>query len=113
MGWLWRVFCFCVGLRRLSALSRPLSGHSTGESATEWRNERRLILRKSIIATALLTALGAISLAAPASAVPAGPALAVAAPADMITNVRMERRMVSRRVMHRKVMRHRMMLRHR
>ncbi|MHC2016249.1 hypothetical protein ACYQOP_00125 [Methylobacterium sp. CM6247] len=70
-------------------------------------------MRKSIIATALLTALGAFSLAALASAAPVGPSSIVIAPADIVTNVRMERRIVKRRIMHRQIVRHRMMRHHR
>ncbi|MGH1573251.1 hypothetical protein ACRAWG_24525 [Methylobacterium sp. P31] len=66
-------------------------------------------MRTTIITAALLAALGGIA-AIPASAAPIGPGAAVAAPADMISTVhmdRMERHMMRHR-MERRMMRHRM-----
>lgn len=98
------------------SLVLPFSGRPTGEGCRFWRHARRTILRSSIIAAALFAALGAASLSTSASAAPMGPSAAVAAPAELVTNVRMERRMMHRRMMRRPMMRHRMhrrgMMRH-
>jgi hypothetical protein len=66
-------------------------------------------LRTSIITAALLAALGS-AVALPAVAAPIGPGAAVAAPADMISTVQMDRmeRHMERRHMERRMMRHRM-----
>ncbi|MHB2207506.1 hypothetical protein [Methylobacterium sp. CM6257] len=72
-------------------------------------------MRTTIITAALLAALGVAAM--PASAAPIGPGAAVAAPADMISTVQMDRmeRHMMRRRMERRMMRHRMerhMMRH-
>ena len=67
-------------------------------------------MRTTIITAALLAALGVAAM--PASAAPIGPGAAVAAPADMISTVqmdRMERHMMRHEM--RREMRHRMMRR--
>ena len=66
-------------------------------------------MRTSIITAALLAALGS-AVALPAVAAPIGPGAAVAAPADMISTVQMDRmeRHMERRHMERRMMRHRM-----
>ena len=89
----------------------PFSGQPTRESCRFWRHARRIVLRSSVIAAALFAALGAASLSTSASAAPMGPSTAVAAPAELVTNIRMERRMMRRPMMHRRMM-HRPMMRH-
>lgn len=53
-------------------------------------------MRTSTFAAALLSGFGIAALATPAAAVPAGPSIAVAAPADTIVNVRMKKRRMKR-----------------
>jgi hypothetical protein len=66
-----------------------------------------VVMRKSLIAPAALIVLGAIAYSGSASAAVVGPASALTAPADTITEVRMERRMMRRRMsshrMHRRM----------
>lgn len=75
------------------------------------RQERIFPVRHSILTAALLAALGG-TLALPASAAPLAPA-AVAAPADMVSTVQMDR--MERHMMRRRMERHaeRRMMRHR
>lgn len=64
-------------------------------------------MRTSLIATAALMAFGAIAYSGSASAAVVGPTSALTAPADTITEVRMERRMMRRNMsshrMHRRM----------
>jgi len=66
-----------------------------------------IIMRKSLIATAALMALGAIAYTGSASAAVVGPAPSLTASTDTITEVRMQRRMMRRKMsshrMHRRM----------
>ena len=58
---------------------------------------------RALLIAAALTALGAIAFTAPVSAAVTGPASALTAPANMITEVRMMHRRMSSRRMHRRM----------
>jgi len=64
-------------------------------------------MRTSLIATAALMALGAVAYSGSASAAAVGPSSALTAPADTLTEVRMERRIMRRKMsshsMHRRM----------
>jgi hypothetical protein len=62
-----------------------------------------VVMRKSLIAPAALIALGAIAYSGSASAAVVGPASALTAPADTITEVRMMRWKMSSHRIHRRM----------
>ena len=64
-------------------------------------------MRKSMLAAAVFAVLGAASLVSPAAAVPAGPAVDLAASTDLVTDVRMHRGMRRGHMMRHHRMHHR------
>jgi hypothetical protein len=85
----------------------PRFTHVAADFCSAMAAREEVVMRKSLIATAALMALGAIAYTGSASAAAGGPVPSLTAPADTITEVRMQHRMMRRKMsshpMHRRM----------